>query len=93
MSAERNTDMKWSRFLKSDRDDFVPGEFNVICEASGMKIKSSEAVKQWDGRIVRRDLEEFRNPQDFLRSNRESSTPWSRPEPTDNFGQTDSSEL
>ena len=85
--------MKWKRFVSDDGDDFEAGDWNAICDNSGFKVKASQLVRQWNGMMVRRDLEEKRNPQDFLRGKKESSIPWGRPEPTDNFGQTDESEL
>ena len=85
--------MKWSRFANSDGDDFVPGDWNIIDDRSGFKIKASQAVRQWDGAMVRADLAEVRNPQDFLRGKPESAPTWGRPEQPDVFGQTDADDL
>lgn len=45
----------------------IPGDWNVICDASGRKMKASQCVKQWDGAIVARKYVDRRNPQDFVR--------------------------
>ena len=44
----------------------VNGQHNVICDASGFKVKSHETKKQWNGLRVRKDFWEPRNPQDTL---------------------------
>ena len=76
------------------KDTFIPGDWNVICDVSGFKMKASECVKQWDGAWVRKDLARPRHPQDSIRGHPERiRTPWSRPEQTDTFGQTDAEDL
>jgi hypothetical protein len=47
---------------------FKPGDFNIIDERTGRKIKRSEARKEWTNRIVSKESFEYRHPQDFLRS-------------------------
>jgi hypothetical protein len=47
------------------------GDYNIICDYSGQKIKRSDAMKTWDNYIVRRDLWEPRQPQDFVRGMRD----------------------
>ncbi len=46
---------------------FAPGDSNIICDRTGFKIKRSQARKEWNGRIVRKESFEERHPQDFLR--------------------------
>lgn len=72
---------------------FVPGDYNVICDLTGMKLKASQLRKRWDGAMVRADLWEPRHPQDFLTSKPEKGIPWGRPEQADTFGQTGPDDL
>lgn len=63
-----------------------PGDWLVICEASGFKVWASETVLQWDGARVHRRFVDKRNPQDLLKGRKDNQTvPFSRPEPTDTF--------
>lgn len=62
------------------KDYFKDGDFNAICDLTGMKCKASELVKRWDGMMVRRQSVEERHPQDFIRSVPERiAVPFSRP--------------
>lgn len=62
------------------------GDYNVICDYSGMKVKRSQCVKTWDGFLVRKELLEPRHPQDFVRGKKDKqSVPDPRPEQTDDF--------
>ena len=84
--------MKWSTFIGEDSDHFKEGDWNVIDDMTGFKVKASETVKQWDGARTARPLK--RNPQDFLRGRKERiRTPFARPEATDVFGQTSVDDL
>jgi hypothetical protein len=49
-------------------DFWNPGDYNVICDRTGFKMKRSQCLKEWTGLIVRRESFEERHPQDFLRS-------------------------
>lgn len=49
-------------------DFYKPGAFNVICDRTGFKIKSTNARDEWNNQTVRRESWEGRHPQDFLRS-------------------------
>lgn len=61
-------------------DYFAPGEWNFTCALCGAKRKSNKAMKTWDGHYVCAAHKEVRNPQDFLRGNREDQgLPWTRP--------------
>lgn len=44
---------------------FRDGDNNIICDRTGFKIKRSEAQKEWDGQLVRKESWEARHPQDF----------------------------
>ena len=72
--------MKWSRFLSPrDKTKFVDGDFNVIDDRSGRKVKASQTSLQWDG--MRLVGAERRHEQDFIRSTPERiRTPWARVE-------------
>jgi hypothetical protein len=66
--------------------DFVPGDYNVICDRCGFKVRASQTRMTWDNlRVCDRDWEP-RHPQDFKRGKVDKqhiSNP--RPEPTDVF--------
>jgi len=44
------------------------GDYNVICDASGFKVKASECRMQWDGLFVKKEFWEARHPQDFVKA-------------------------
>lgn len=50
---------------------FKSGEWNIYCMVCNRKIKSSLALKRWDGLIVCPDDYENRHPMDFLRARQE----------------------
>jgi hypothetical protein len=61
-------------------------DWNVICDASGFKVKASETVLQWNGLRVHRRFAEERHPQDFVRGVKDQmNVPWTRPETPDVF--------
>ena len=65
---------------------YKSGDYWVIDDISGFKIRSSDAVKQWDGLLVHRDHADIRNPQDFVRGRKDRQTvPDARPELADVF--------
>jgi len=49
-------------------DYYYPGGYNVICDRTGFKIKSSQAKKEWTNAVVREGSWEERHPQDFVRA-------------------------
>lgn len=50
----------------------ILGEWNIIDDRSGFKIKSSQATLTWDGYVVdAKDWDEERTPQDFVRAIRD----------------------
>lgn len=64
----------------------VMGEWNMICDRSGRRMKSSEARREWTGLIVHRDYWEARHPQDFLRAKPDyQQVPDARPRQADRF--------
>jgi hypothetical protein len=54
--------------------NYVPGDYYLVCDYSGFKIKRSEAKMTWDGFLVRKDFWEPRQPQDFVRGLRDKIT-------------------
>lgn len=56
-----------------------------ICDASGFEYPLRDLVRQWDGAMVHPRFCDKRNPQDFVRSVRESVLPFTRPEGPDVF--------
>ncbi len=62
------------------------GDWNVICDLTGRKLKASQVVERWDGMIVDKRSVEDRHPQDFLRGVKDDQrVPFSRPEQTEVF--------
>lgn len=66
--------------------DYRPGDYYVICDECGFKVRSSETRKRWDGaRVCNKDWE-ARHPQDFVRGRADKQrVPNPRPEPADHF--------
>lgn len=65
---------------------YSDGQHNIICERTGFKIKSSQAKKEWDGSIVRRQSFEKRHPQDLIRSRQDQpGVKDTRPRPDNYF--------
>ena len=68
------------------RNHYVSGQFNVICDVCGKKIKAGEAKHRWDGFVVCPEDFEQRHPQDFVRARVDKITvPFLRPRPVDVF--------
>lgn len=65
---------------------YRPGDYYVICDVCGFKVRASETRRRWDNlRVCTKDWE-TRHPQDFVRGRRDRqrvNDP--RPEPADNF--------
>lgn len=49
------------------RDRAILGDYNVICDRTGFKVKRSECRRTWDGFLVRKEDWEPRHPMDFLK--------------------------
>ena len=77
--------MKFRKFANPpNRTYFTPGDWNMIDDRFGIKIKASDTTRQWDG--FRTKAAERRHEQDFIRSvNERIRSPWNRPEATDTF--------
>jgi len=68
------------------RNQYMSGQWNVICDSCGKKIKAGEARKRWDGFIVCPEDYEQRHSQDFVRARQDKITvPFTRPRPVDTF--------
>lgn len=62
------------------------GDFNVICDRTGFKVKASDTRIEWNGLRVRKESYEPRHPQDFVRGRRDDqSVDNPRSEATDGF--------
>lgn len=62
------------------------GTWNSICDVCGLKFKSDQLRKRWDGHMVCNEDWEMRHPSDFLRIRTEGPPPpWTRPEKTDTY--------
>jgi len=68
------------------KDNYIPGDNWIICERTGFKIRASDAMREWNGAIVRKQSYEPRHPQDFVRGRKDDTRPeLVRPEQTDYF--------
>lgn len=67
-------------------NNYRAGDYYVICDVCGFKIRASETRRRWDNlRVCTKDWES-RHPQDFVRGRRDRQrVPDPRPEPADNF--------
>ena len=65
---------------------YILGEWNLICDVCGKKIKAGEAKHRWDGFVVCPSDFEQRHSQDFVRARQDKITvPFTRPRPADVF--------
>lgn len=65
---------------------FAPGNYNVICDRCGFKVKASDTKMEWNGLRVCRRHWEPRHPQEFVRGRTDKqSVPNPRPEGRDLF--------
>lgn len=65
---------------------YAPGDWNIICDRTGYKIKASQSRKEWTGNVVRTGSWERRHPIDFIRSIPDhQAVPDPNPEPVDRF--------
>lgn len=73
------------------RADYLAlGDWNVQCYQCGRKRKASMLKKHWQGFWVCPEHWEPRHPQDFVRNTTDNMTPpWSQPQPTPQFTETD----
>lgn len=67
-------------------DNYIPGDYYILCQATGFKIRRSEAVKQYDGAWVHKDFVDAAHPLDYPREPTKARPVYPTvPEPTDNF--------
>lgn len=65
---------------------YKSGEWNLICDVCGKKMKSSHARHRWDGLIVCDEDFEHRHVQDFIKVKSDKiSVPFTRPQSDDTF--------
>ena len=68
------------------RNYYTSGQWNLICDVCGKKIKAGEAKHRWDGFVVCPEDFEQRHPQDFVRARQDKITvSFTRPRPVDVF--------
>lgn len=65
---------------------FVGGSFYRICDRTGFATRSSRTKMQWNNIIVREDVYEARQPQDFVKGIPDDQTiPFARPRQVDSY--------
>lgn len=66
--------------------NYASGDWWIICDVCGKKIRATTSKQRWDGLIVCPEDWETRHSLDFIRTYTDKiSVPFSRPEPTDQF--------
>lgn len=66
--------------------EYKSGQWLAICDTCGLKFKSSQLKKRWDGFMTCAADWNVRHPLDSIKSPPpEKPIPWSRAEPTDVF--------
>lgn len=65
---------------------YVPGSWYRICDRTGFKVRSYNTRMQWNNIIVRNDVWEARQPQDFVTGVSDDQTvPLARPRSVDSY--------
>lgn len=68
--------------MSTSNEGYERGQWNAVCDQCGLRYKSSEMVKRWDGAMVCTVVPgcyEERQPQDFVRAVLDDqSTEWVR---------------
>lgn len=65
-----------------DKQTYIAGQHNFICDICGFKYKSSDKRITWDNKVVCKWDWEPRHPQDFVRAKHDDQTVEnSRPQP------------
>ena len=65
---------------------YTSGDWWIICDSCGRKIKASESLQRWDGFRVCREDWEPRHSMDFIRARADKqAVPFMRPRTTDEF--------
>lgn len=52
--------------MSTREDVYIPGDYYLLCEVCGFKIRRSEAFKRWDGAMVCGPDYEERHPLDLI---------------------------
>lgn len=66
--------------------DYKPGDWWLLCDSCGKKIKASHSRHRWDGYIVCDSCFEPRHTLDFVKAKEDKIVvPYTRPQPTDTF--------
>jgi len=72
--------------MAGNKNYYLAGSHNVICDRCGKKHKSADVREEWTGLIVCNKCWEPRHAQDFVQSKLDKiSVPFSRPRPPDVF--------
>lgn len=59
---------------------YKSGQYNVICDVCGKKVKIGDCRQRWDGFLVHYGCYETRHPQDFVKARQDKiSVPITRP--------------
>ena len=67
--------------MSTSRSD---GDYNVVCDRSGMVFKRSECRTTWDNKLVAKKFWEPRQPQDIIRAYADKmDVPIAKPGPLD----------
>lgn len=70
----------------SEDNAYIPGDYYVLCDECGFKVRSSQTRRRWDNKRVCLKDWETRHPQDFVRGRHDRQrVPNPRPEPSDVF--------
>jgi hypothetical protein len=56
------------------------GQWFALCDVCGFKFLSGQLRERWDGLMVDDACWETRHPQEFVKSVKEATIPWSRPD-------------
>lgn len=65
---------------------YIKGDYYLTCQRTGEKIRRSEAVKQWDGLIVKKGHEDPKHPLEYPMTPTKPYVPtFVSPEPADHF--------
>lgn len=65
---------------------YKKGDYNIIDDRTGFKIKASKAQVEWTGFFVSSKHMDYRNPQDYIRGRNDvQKVPIPRPEQPDKF--------
>lgn len=93
-AASRGGNGNRGRRRDRSRNRYVAGDWNVISDRSGQKIKASDAMFTWDGLLVGKDQWEPKHPQlDIRGRDEEIAVPYSRPRQPDTFSSTEADDL